>query len=160
MRIRLPRGVHVAGQAGSKLTSTLQWTVPQGSLLRLQQLFAQLGYLPLKWKPFADPPSTSESVQLAAAVAPPRGRFSWRYPNTPASLRSLWQVGADNEIIRGAVSMFENVHGMAADGLPGPKVWAALIGDAIAGKRDTNGYDYVFVHRSIPQSLNLGTTGA
>ena len=159
VRVALPRGVHLAGHAGSKLTSTLQWQVPQGSTLRLQQLLAQLGYLPLKWHPAADPASTSARAQLAAAVAPPRGRFSWRYANTPTSLRGLWQAGADNEITRGAVSRFENTHGMAADGVPGPKVWAALIGDAIAGKRDTAGYSYVFVHRTVPQSLNLWHNG-
>ena len=41
-------------------------------------------------------------------------------PNTPASLHGLWQR-ADNQITRGAVIMFENTHGLAADGVAGPR---------------------------------------
>ena len=36
------------------LTSTLRWQVPEGATLRLQQLLAQLGYLPLDWHPSAN----------------------------------------------------------------------------------------------------------
>jgi peptidoglycan hydrolase-like protein with peptidoglycan-binding domain len=157
--VELPLGVHLAGQTGAKLTRTLQWQVPQGSTLRLQQLLAQLGYLPLAWQPAADRPSTSLAAQLAAAVSPPPGRFSWRYRNTPAELRGLWRVGQPNDITRGAVMMVENTHGLAVDGFTGPKVWQALIGDAVAGRRRTSGYSYVYVHRSVPQSLNLWHNG-
>ena len=31
--------------------------------------------------------------------------------------------------------MFENTHGLASDGLVGPKVWRELVADALAGKR-------------------------
>jgi hypothetical protein len=55
--------------------------------------------------------------------------------------------------------MFEQTHGLAVDGVAGPDVWRALIGDAIAGKRRTGGYSYVFVHRRLPQSLNLWHNG-
>ena len=43
--------------------------------------------------------------------------------------------------------------------MSGPQVWRALIADAIAGRRRTAGYSYVFVHRSLPQSLNLWHNG-
>jgi peptidoglycan hydrolase-like protein with peptidoglycan-binding domain len=156
--LRLPLGVHLAGQAGAALTRTLHWQVPQGSTLRLQQLLAQLGYLPLGWQASAGPAPTLAD-QLAAAIAPPAGQFTWRYADTPGELRALWSVGRPNEITRGAVMMFEDTHGLTVDGLTGPRVWRALIGDAVAGKRRTVGYSYVYVHRDLPQSLNLWHNG-
>jgi peptidoglycan hydrolase-like protein with peptidoglycan-binding domain len=158
VRVELPRPVRLAGQAGATLTRALGWQVPAGSTLRLQQLLAQLGYLPLSWRPAAAAP-LSARTQLAAALAPPRGRFSWRYSNTPAELRALWQGGRPNQITRGAVMMFEHDHGLAVDALAGPHVWEQLLAAAIAGKRRDGGYSYVYVHRSVPQSLNLWHNG-
>ena len=134
-------------------------TVPPGSTLRLQQLLARLGYLPLTWQPAAGHAPNSLEAQLAAAVAPPAGRFSWRYHNTPAELRALWSAGRPNDITRGAVMMVEDTHDLAVDGFAGPNVWRALIGDAVAGRRRTSGYSYVYVHCSLPQSLNLWHNG-
>jgi hypothetical protein len=158
VRVELPRGVRLAGQTGATLTRALGWQVPAGSTLRLQQLLAQLGYLPLSWQP-ADAAPSSARTQLAAALAPPRGRFSWRYSNTPAELRALWQAGRPNQITRGAVMMFEHDHGLAVDALAGRRVWEQLFADAIAGKRRDGGYSYVHVHRGVPQSLNLWHNG-
>ena len=159
VRVELPRAAHLAGLARTTATRMLGWQVPSGSTLRLQQLLAQLGYLPLDWQPTVDPASVSARAQLAAALAPPPGRFTWQYPNTPEALRALWQAGRANQITRGAVMTFEDTHRLAVDGIAGPKVWHALIGDALAGKRRHGGYAYVYVHRSLPQSLNLWHNG-
>jgi peptidoglycan hydrolase-like protein with peptidoglycan-binding domain len=157
--VELPRAVHLAGERGSTLARTLTWHVPGGSVLRLQQLLAQLGYLPVDWHPASGAPPSSVRAQLDAAVHPPPGQFSWRYPNTPSELQGLWQPGQPNQITRGAVMMFEDDHGLAVDGFAGPQVWHALLGDAIAGKRRDAGYSYVYVHRNVPQSLNLWHDG-
>jgi lipoprotein-anchoring transpeptidase ErfK/SrfK len=159
VRVVLPRAAHLAGEAGTTLTRTLTWQVPPGSTLRLQQLLAQLGYLPLDWQPSADAPQLSERSQLVAAVAPPSGNFIWRYGKTPPELHALWLEGRPNQITRGAVMAFEHTHDLAVDAIAGPRVWSALISDAIAGKRRTGGYSYVFVHRNLPQSLNLWHNG-
>ncbi len=138
---------------------SLTWTVADGSMLRLQELLARLGYLPLRWRPTADPPTTTLASEVAAAVSPPRGTFSWRYSETPASLRTLWRTGAWNVVTRGAVMRFEDDHGLTADGVPGPQVWRALLRDDLAGRRSDTGYDYVFVHETVPQSLSLWHDG-
>ena len=52
-------------------------------------------------------------------------------------------------ITKGAVMKFENENDLTVDGLAGPTVWHALLTDAIAGKRLTSGYSYVYVHREI-----------
>ena len=72
VRVVLPRAVHLAVQAGRKLTRALRWQVPTGSTLRLQQLLAQLGWLPLRWQAVTPLVLTSPRVQLAAALSPPR----------------------------------------------------------------------------------------
>jgi hypothetical protein len=137
---------------------TLTWDVSAGSTLRLQQILARLGYLPLRWHGTVDPPGTP-ATEVAAAVAPPEGAFSWRFSQTPASLRTLWKPGGWNVITEGAVMRFEDVHGMATDGVAGPQVWRALLRDDLAGRRSDAGYNYVFVHETIPQSLSLWHNG-
>ena len=70
LRVDLPRAVAVAGPAGSGLrtTSRIGWTVPPGSTLRLQQLLAQAGYLPLDWTPAGAPVARTPAAELQAAV--------------------------------------------------------------------------------------------
>ena len=145
VRVRLP---------GQSLT----WKVAPGSTLRLQELLARLGYLPLRWRQAADPPPTLAS-EVAAAVAPPHGTFSWSFPQTPFSLRTLWKPGSWNLVTQGAVMRFEGEHGMATDGVAGPQVWRALLRDDVAGRRYGAGYNYVFVHETVPQSLSLWHNG-
>ena len=137
---------------------SLAWTVAGGSTLRLQEILARLGYLPLRWRPAAGPPPTP-AAEVAAAVSAPQGTFSWRYPQTPASLRTLWKPGAWSVVTQGAVMRFEGEHGMATDGVAGPQVWRALFRDDLAGRRYARGYSYVFVHETVPQSLSLWHNG-
>jgi len=159
VQVVLPRAVHVAGNGGAALTRKLDWTVPPGSTLRLHQLLALEGYLPLGWHPRAADPD-SPAAELDAAVSPPPGRFVWRYGNVPPELSSQWQPDQITQITRGAVMAFESDHGLGVDAIAGPRVWKALIADALAGKRKNDGYSYVFVHRNVPQSLNLWHDGS
>jgi L,D-transpeptidase catalytic domain len=161
LRVQLPRAVAVVGPAGRGLRTTrrLEWTVPPGSLLRLEQLLAQAGYLPLDWQPSGPPVARTPRAELQTAVEAPKGRFSWRYPNSPSALRALWRATRPNQITRGAVMMFEDSHGLAVDGFAGAAVWHALLADAIAGKRRASGYSYVYVRSSVPQSLTLWHNG-
>jgi hypothetical protein len=161
LRVELTRAVAVTGPAGRGLHATrrIDWTVPPGSTLRLQQLLAQAGYLPLDWTPSGFPVARAPRAEVQAAVDPPKGRFSWRYPNTPRELRALWSAGRPGEITRGAVMMFEDTHGLDVDAFAGTEVWHALLADAIAGKGRSSGYSYVYVHSSVPQSLTLWHNG-
>jgi peptidoglycan hydrolase-like protein with peptidoglycan-binding domain len=161
LRVRLARAVAISSAAGGvRVARQINWTIPGGSLLRLQQLLAQAGYLPVDWQPDGPPVARTPSGELEAAVNPPKGSFSWRYPNTPHELRALWSVGQANEITRGAVMMFEHEHGLAVDGLAGKAVWHSLLADAIAGKQRDPGYSYVYVHSAVPQSLTLWHNGS
>jgi peptidoglycan hydrolase-like protein with peptidoglycan-binding domain len=150
---QLPGAVTVDG--ARKLT----WHVGGASYLRLQQLLAQEGYLPVTWTPSGTDVARTRTAELAAATSPPDGKFTWRYPNTPHELVSLWQTGVPNEVMQGAVMMFEDDHDLDVDGIAGPQVWHAVIADAISGKRKTDGYSYVYVHRNVPQLLTLWHNG-
>jgi peptidoglycan hydrolase-like protein with peptidoglycan-binding domain len=159
LRLELPRTVALGDGAANTQLSTINWTVAAGSVLRLQQLLADTGYLPVTWQPDGDPVARRQLAEINAAVTPPSGTFSWRYPNTPSQLQQLWSPGQPNQITRGAVMMFQHDHGLVVDALAGPQVWRALLTDAIAGKKRGDGYSYVYVHRALPQLLTLWHNG-
>jgi peptidoglycan hydrolase-like protein with peptidoglycan-binding domain len=159
LHLQLPRTFAVSD--GKKLTAaqSIGWHVADASYLRVQQLLAAAGYLPLDWQPAGSAVSNDLSSQLEAAVNAPAGNFTWRYPNTPPELQQLWAAGQPNDIMRGAVMMFQDTHGLPVDGIVGPQVWHALLEDTLAGKRRTDGYSYVYVHRNVPQLLTLWHNG-
>jgi hypothetical protein len=161
LHVDLPHAVAVASGASGGLhtTSRIEWTVPAGSTLRLQQLLAEAGYLPVDWRPSGAAVARTPSAQAQAAVTPPSGSFTWRYANTPRPLRALWIPGQANQVTRGAVMKFENTNGLTVDGLAGSTVWRLLLGDAIAGKHQSSGYSYVYVHREVPEGLTLWHDG-
>jgi hypothetical protein len=159
LHLSVEQAVAVRSGHTVRATRRIGWTVPAGSTLRLQQLLAEAGYLPLDWTAASGAVPRTPLSEEAAAITAPAGSFHWRYGNIPPELRSLWAPGLTTEMTRGAVMMFEHDHGLAADGLAGAQVWAALIADAIAGTRRDSGYSYVYVHRNLPQSLNLWHNG-
>jgi len=170
LQIQLPHAVSVTAGSGSgssssggglRTTSQIAWTVPPGSTLRLQQLLAQAGYLPVDWQPAAGTAAVARtpSAEAQAAVEPPNGSFSWRWANTPHQLQAMWSPGQWSEITKGAVMKFEDENEMTVDGLAGPTVWHALLDYAIAGKRLNSGYSYVYVHREVPETMTLWHDG-
>ncbi|MGH2864448.1 MAG: L,D-transpeptidase family protein [Solirubrobacteraceae bacterium] len=160
LRVQLPKNVAVtAGAHGLRTTNSIEWTVPPGSTLRLQQLLAEAGYLPVVWQPSGTPVARAPSAQAQAAVEPPSGSFSWRYPNTPPQLQAMWSPENATAITKGAVMKFENVNGLTVDGIAGASVWHRLLTDAIAGKRLTTGYSYVYVRREVPETMTLWHNG-
>jgi hypothetical protein len=149
--IRFPTPVRVLGGT--------TWHVAPAEFLRLQQLLAQEGYLPVTWSPDGVDVALTKRAEVAAATAAPEGAFAWRYPNTPSELTKLWNPGEPDTVTRGAVMMFQHDHGLTVDGIAGPQVWHAAIADAIAGKHKPGGYSYVYVHRNVPQLLTLWHNG-
>jgi peptidoglycan hydrolase-like protein with peptidoglycan-binding domain len=144
------------GTAGGVLAApvTVSFTIGQASTERLQQLLAQLNYLPVSFTPSAPLSSPAEFF-----TAQP-GTFAWRWPATPPDLTSLWTEGSENVITKGAVMNFENQHGLTVDGLAGTRVWTALLADSGAGRANANPYTYVLVQKTLPQNLNLYNNGA
>ncbi len=154
--VGLPAGVKLVGGQANGSSEFGAWTVPPGSTLRLQQLLAPLGYLPLRFSASSSVANTPQA-QEAAAIKPPNGSFSWSYPNIPSALHSMWQPGTAGEMTKGAVMAFENDQGMTADGVAGPAVWKALFVAALAGHRSSFGYTFVQVSEGSPRASTSGT---
>ena len=152
-------GAH-AGAGGLLASSvTRSFTTGSFSTLRLQQLLAQLGYLPLTWTPSGTAPQPGDSAaQLAAAYTPPAGTFSWQ-GGYPSVLHSFWQEGAGNLITSGAVRAFESQNNLAMDGTAGPQVWSDLLKAAAAGQKNANGYTYAVASKGSPETLTIWHDG-
>jgi peptidoglycan hydrolase-like protein with peptidoglycan-binding domain len=145
VQIALPAGVNLVGGTGDPVGT---WSVPTGSTARLQQLLAQLGYLPLTFQPSGTPAALTLAAQEVAAVTAPSGSFSWRYADTPAALKAQWQAGSYGELTKAAVMSFENAQGLTADGVDGPSVWKALIQAVLKHQTNGDGYTFVYVHEA------------
>ncbi len=159
--LELPRTVEVTGPDGARLqrTSSVSWVSQPGSTQRLQQLLAKAGYLPLDWTASGTPVALTRAAQSRAASSAPDGSFGWRYDNTPSELKKLWTPGKVDAITRGAVMMFQDDHHLTVDAIAGAGVWKALLDDTVAGRRRSEGYSYVYVHRDVPQRLHLWHNG-
>jgi peptidoglycan hydrolase-like protein with peptidoglycan-binding domain len=159
--VHFPGKLAVTGATGDALRTSrdVTWSVASASFLRMQQLLAGAGYLPLSWTSSGRDTPRTVRAQLDAAISAPVGRFRWRYPHTPRELVALWKPGQPNEITRGAVMTFQQDHGLAVDGIAGAQVWHALLMDTVSGKPAKAGYSYVYVHRAVPQLLTLWHNG-
>ena len=143
----------VQGTGGAHLPSTVteSFTVAAGSLTRLQQLLAVLGYLPLS---YATPGVPAQDMAM-----PQPGTLQWRW-SMPAALTDQWVQGYTNPITKGAIMTFETHNGLTVDGIPGPAVWTALLADVSSHKADTAPYTYVEVTKTLPEHLTAWVNGA
>jgi peptidoglycan hydrolase-like protein with peptidoglycan-binding domain len=130
------------------------------SLMRAEQLLAQLGYLPLTWQSASTVAAVANtpSAQLSAAYAPPAGTFTWQ-PGYPSALQSMWAAGQSSEVLTGAVTAFEADHNLSMDGEIGPHVWNALLSAVAAGQDNAHGYTYALASQVIPETLTVWHDG-
>jgi peptidoglycan hydrolase-like protein with peptidoglycan-binding domain len=139
--------------------STRSFTTASYSTLRLEQLLAQLGYLPLTWTASGTPVQPSDAAgQLAAAYTPPAGSFSWQ-SGYPSVLTSFWSTGSSNLILTGAIRAFQSEEGLTMDGVAGPAVWSDLLKAVAAGHGNGNGYTYAVASKSLPETLTIWHDG-
>lgn len=155
-----PSGPHGSDGTTVSASGGTRFTTATGSILRLQQLLAATGYLPLTWTPTAPAPAPADVIgQAAAAVMPPTGNFAWTSPGWPPSLTELWQPGAASLITNGALMAFESTHNLTADGVAGPQVWTSLLAAVAAGHTNTAGYTYALANKASPQTLTVWHNG-
>ncbi|MGH3421994.1 MAG: Ig-like domain-containing protein, partial [Streptosporangiaceae bacterium] len=114
------------GTLGSDLSQS--FTTGSFSTMRLQQLLAQLGYLPLTWTPKSSTiiSPTNARAELAAAYSAPAGTFQWQ-PGYPWNLTDQWKAGSYHILDDGAVLAFESVTSLTMDGSAGRTVWTDLL---------------------------------
>ncbi len=152
--LTIPAGPHgIEGTNGARLstTKTISFTIANGSIDRLQELLAELDYLPLSYG------ATYAAPQDMAL--PQSGLLSWRWSDLPSALTGQWTQGATNAITKGAVMMFETENGLTVDGIAGPVVWGALLADIASNKVNTEPLSYVLVTKSLPEHLTVWVNG-
>ena len=154
--VTVPGGTHgLPAKDGDTLASSvsLRFGVAGGDVLRVQQLLAEEGYLPLNFVPSARAPARSELARDE------RGSFRWRWSTLPTQLTSQWSQGSENVITTAAIESFQSQNGLGVDGQPGPAFWAALINDFVNHKTDPSTYVYVLVNKALPENLTLWNDG-
>jgi lipoprotein-anchoring transpeptidase ErfK/SrfK len=165
VKVTIPGGsAGVRSAQGGLLAKSvrLDFTTGQYQTARLDELLAQLGYLPLNWTASSGatvPAATDAAGQLAAAYSPPQGSYSWQ-SGYPSELQSFWQGGdAGSLMLKGAVMAFESDHGLAVDGIPGNEVWSALFKAVADGQDNTQGYTYALASEGNPEQLTVWHNG-
>jgi peptidoglycan hydrolase-like protein with peptidoglycan-binding domain len=183
--LRVPAGATgVRSARGGLLEQRVvtHFSVRAPSGLRLAQLLAQLGYLPLSWSPAAaahgrpvaapgaasaaaapapvpgSPGAMSTAAQIADAYSPPPGTFRWRH-GYPASLHAAWRGGHPGLVLTGAVMAFQSQHGLTMDGLASPALWDAVIKAARTGHVNHSGYTYALASKAVPETLTIWHNG-
>jgi hypothetical protein len=173
--VSFDRPVSVVG--GSSTTSVVtadsesyHFGVTQASVLRLQEILAQLHYLPLNFTPA---PGVRSPTTLAGEVAtlgtPLKGSFSWRWQSAPASLRAQWRPGSPTVLVKGALMSFlaatdsSSYNGYTADADTVSQLaaasWKGLVSAAAANRMDPDPYSYVHVTENLPETLILWENG-
>lgn len=156
--VTVPGGANgMTAADGARLTATVQssFTVAPMSLLRVQQLLAELDYLPVSFTPQSSAPVPAPDLAL-----PQPGSFAWRWSTLPAVLTSQWTPGQYSAITKGAVMAFEHAEQLTVDGIPGPQVWSALLQAISQGTTDPYGhYDWVDVSTTLPETATVWRDG-
>jgi hypothetical protein len=170
--IAIPAGV--ASSAGGKLSTAVtdSFTTGTFSLVRLEQLLAQLGYLPLTWAPASGTqvPLTDQNAQYSAAYNAPQGAYTWQ-SGYPSELISLWKPNAPSQILRGAVAAFQADHGLMEDviaenqegfivtGGIGERLWKAMFQALATDDLNKHGYTYALASQRPPETLTVWHNG-
>lgn len=153
-------GVRSAGGGTLATAVTSTFKVGKYSQVRMEQLLAQLGYLPLTWAPATGSPAplSDLNAQVSAAFVPPEGSYTWE-SGYPRQLISLWRPDKPSMVLKGAVMAFESDHGLALDGVIGPKVWHAMFRAIAAGDTNKHGYTYALASQHVPETLTVWHNG-
>lgn len=162
VRVRLPAGhLGLRSAAGGLLASTVvdHLRTKDWSNLRLKQLLAQLGYLPLKWTAQDASAAQPDSVatELAAVYAPPAGKFTWK-GGYPKILTTFWG-GPSSLIMDGAIRAFQSNEGLTMTGTVTYDLWQHLLKAAAKGRTNPNGYTYALASKASPETLTVWHNG-
>ena len=153
-------GANAGGGGTLSSNQSESFTTASFSTMRLQQLLAQLGYLPLTWTSESQTTisPTNARAELAAAYNAPAGTFTWQ-AGYPWNLTDQWKAGSYNVLDNGAVRAFESVNGLTMDGNASHTVWADLLKAVAKGQHNPNGYTYALASQYSPENLRIWHNG-
>lgn len=150
--VSIPGGMHgVVAVDGARLkaTQTRRFTTEDGSLLRAEQLLAQLGYLPVTWHPQAPLARTQAEFERAVYVAP-HGKFAF-LGDAPQPLRALWTPGSSSQILQSALTSFDRGEHLPPGSGLSTRFWSTLLrlGRRPALHRNPDGFTYAIADKNI-----------
>ena len=112
LRVQLPRTVSasLSSSGSSEYHQPGRMGRTPGPTLRLHQLLAQAGYLPVLWQSVWDQPVDTHPEQPRRRLPSNRlnGSFSWRFSNTPHQLVAMWNPNEFSTITKAALMKFES----------------------------------------------------
>jgi lipoprotein-anchoring transpeptidase ErfK/SrfK len=164
LTLRLPAGsTGLRSVTGAHLATAVTAVFQAGgwSTLRLEELLAQLGYLPLTWTPDSGYPSGPITVSYtgrSSAGVSPGGEFSWQGAY-PSALTSLWQPGKPGVILTGALMAFQADHGLPMTGTISRRLFRAVLKAVALGEHNANGYSYALASKTLPETLTVWHNG-
>jgi peptidoglycan hydrolase-like protein with peptidoglycan-binding domain len=147
-------GTTAAGKLplGKRRTLTLRVACP--STLALQQSLARLGYLPYtlhsRYNQNSGGGPETRSVAAHYLYHPPEGPLDPNVPHAPGLSYSNM-----DPTTRGAVMVFQSVHGLSPTGTPDSSTWASLLAAGTLGHDNPHPYTFVTVSESIPETLEV-----
>ena len=120
----------------------------------IQQALARLGYLGAVLRPMYSvriaPGPETRSQAAVHAFRPPRGRLASDPADAPAVV-----MGQLDETTRGALTVYQSDHGLAASGEPDYATWASLLAAETAYRRNPKPYTWVSVSEAEPETLEV-----
>ncbi len=161
--VTVPAGVTSRERGKTVRPSSFEFATRAGSVLRVEQILAELNYLPLHFVASL-PKQKRAGIGLAAAAkyfwTPPRGTFKWNFVPT-AALAADWSPGAQNVMFQGALTAFEADHNLAMSTTVTTQDWQLLLKASMnpAGYQNPHGYDYALVQEGSPETLTVYHNG-
>jgi hypothetical protein len=158
VRVTVPKGLISTDGTTLRKAATASFQVENGSDVRLEQLLAELRFLPVHLSSISHQPRPEDTAgQLRAIFQPPPGRLVFG-SGWPAQLTQLWSHD-NSTVVRGAVMAFESQHGLAMDGVASTGLWQALLSARAHRQFNQGGYSYAVATESSPESLTLYHNG-
>jgi hypothetical protein len=160
-------GVHSVAGLALASPRTAVYTTGNFTTLRLAEILAQLGYLPVTWdmpnmyvqtESTVNLAKTGLAGQIGSAYAPPAGDFMGDQ-GYPASLAGMFAPDLQNVVLRGAVMAFQSEHSMSVSGIVNLAFWMALFKAAMTGQTNPNGYTYAVASQVDPETLTIYHNG-
>jgi peptidoglycan hydrolase-like protein with peptidoglycan-binding domain len=137
---------------GKRRTLSLQVACP--SVQALQQTLSRLGYLPYtlhsRYNSNSGGGPETRSVGAHYLYRPPTGSLVANVPHAPGL-----RYGAMDPTTRGALIVFQSVHGLSPTGVADASTWASLLAAGTLGHDDPRPYTFVTVSESIPETLEV-----
>ncbi len=161
--LQIPAGTSGVRSASGGLLAAPATAVFQAggqTTLRLEQLLAQLGYLPLTENggPGAGGTVAASYTQGHADATPPGSVLTWQN-GYPSALTSQWQPGQPNVILTGALMAFQMDNGLPMTGTVTSALWQALLAAAAEGSDNPNGYSFALVSKAQPETITVWHDG-